>query len=160
MYPSKIRSLGKFLFTSFATFLLLDHSFDSIYSFATHARLFLRQHPVRVLSFISKYRRYSIPDTMGYISIRRGVLSLFIVPSSLTQALRVSPNSPCTSVCTDSNISQSDPNFFDEQWKDIVCTDTAFDSTPEGKKLESCFTCLQNSTYTHGSDSDQDWFLC
>lgn len=96
---------------------------------------------------------------MGYISIRRGVLSLFIVTSSLTQALRVSPNSPCTSVCTDSNISQSDPNFFDEQWKDIVCTDTAFDSTPEGKKLESCFTCLQNSTYTHGSESDQDWFL-
>ncbi|KAM0257428.1 hypothetical protein ACHAQJ_004374 [Trichoderma viride] len=96
---------------------------------------------------------------MAYMSMSRGILSLIIITSSLTHALRVSPNSPCTSLCTDSNISQSDPNFFDDQWKDIVCSDTDFDSTPEGQKLETCFTCLQNSTYTHGSESDQDWFL-
>lgn len=156
----KKRSLGRFFFfNSFATYLL-DHSLDSIYSFTSRTRLFLYQHPVRVLSFIFNIPALFIQDTMGYISIRRGVSSLLIVAPSLTQALRVSPNSPCTSVCTDSNISQSDPTFFDEQWKDIVCTDTALDSTPQGKKLESCFTCLQNSTYTHGSESDQDWFLC
>ncbi|KAL7797606.1 hypothetical protein V8C37DRAFT_370075 [Trichoderma ceciliae] len=96
---------------------------------------------------------------MVYLSMAGGILPSFIMTLSLAHALRVSPNSPCTSVCTDSDISQSDPNFFDEQWKATVCSDKDFDSKPEGQKLKSCFTCLQNSTYTHGSEDDQDWFL-
>ncbi|RFU72463.1 hypothetical protein TARUN_9804 [Trichoderma arundinaceum] len=96
---------------------------------------------------------------MTHMSMARGILSLFIITSSLAHALRVSPNSPCTNVCTDSDISQSDPDFFEEQWKDVVCSDRDFDDTAKGKKLKSCLTCLQNSTYAHGSENDQDWFL-
>ncbi|UKZ83463.1 hypothetical protein TrVFT333_011272 [Trichoderma virens FT-333] len=96
---------------------------------------------------------------MAYKSMARWIFSLFFMTFSLVHALRVSPNSPCTNVCTTSDVSQSDPKFFDDQWKDIVCDDKDFDSKPEGQKLKSCFTCLQNSTYTHGSENDQDWFL-
>lgn len=97
---------------------------------------------------------------MAYMSMARWIFSLFLTAFSLVHALRVSPNSPCTSACTTSDVSQSDPKFFDDQWKDIVCSDDDFDSKPEGKQLKSCFTCLQNSNYTHGSENDQDWFLC
>ncbi|KAL7793372.1 hypothetical protein V8C43DRAFT_44304 [Trichoderma afarasin] len=96
---------------------------------------------------------------MAYMSMARWIFSLFLTAFSLVHALRVSPNSPCTSACTTSDVSQSDPKFFDDQWKDIVCSDDDYDSKPEGQKLKSCFTCLQNSNYTHGSENDQDWFL-
>ncbi|KAH6611144.1 hypothetical protein Trco_001164 [Trichoderma cornu-damae] len=96
---------------------------------------------------------------MAYMSMARRILSLVLVTLSLADALRVSPDSPCTSVCANSNVSQSDPNFSDEQWKDIVCSDKDLDSKPEGQRLKSCFTCLQNSTYAHGGENDQDWFL-
>ncbi|KAL7949023.1 hypothetical protein V8C42DRAFT_342041 [Trichoderma barbatum] len=95
---------------------------------------------------------------MAYTSMARWTFSLFLMSFSLVHALRVSPNSPCTSVCT-SDVSQSDPKFFNEQWKDIACKDKDIDGKPEGQRLKSCFTCLQNSTYTHGSENDQDWFL-
>lgn len=97
---------------------------------------------------------------MAYKGMARGILSLLVTILSLAHALRVSPNSPCTSACTDPGISQSDPDFFNEQWKDVLCSDSDFDSKAQGQKLKSCFTCLQNSTYTQGSESDQEWFLC
>ncbi|KAL7936755.1 hypothetical protein V8C35DRAFT_240920 [Trichoderma chlorosporum] len=96
---------------------------------------------------------------MAYTSMARWIFSLLLTAFSLVHALRVSPNSPCTSVCTTSDVSQSDPKFFDNQWKDIVCDDKDIDSKPEGKDMKSCFTCLQNSTYSNGSENDQDWFL-
>lgn len=141
---------------------LLDHSLDGIRSFTTRIQLRVSLHSNPILTnpiHISITRPFLL-ETMAYMTMARGIFPLFIMTSSLAHALRVSPNSPCTSVCTSSDVSQSDPNFFDEQWKDIVCNDKDFDSKPEGQKLKSCFTCLQNSNYTHGNENDQDWFLC
>ncbi|KAL7816385.1 hypothetical protein V8C44DRAFT_370158 [Trichoderma aethiopicum] len=96
---------------------------------------------------------------MMHMPIGRGIFPLLITTLSLAHAFRVSPSSPCTSVCTTSDSSQSDPKFYNDQWQDVVCNDQDLDGTSKGQKLKSCFTCLQNSTYTHDSESDQEWFL-
>ncbi|PSR90813.1 hypothetical protein BD289DRAFT_341309, partial [Coniella lustricola] len=67
-----------------------------------------------------------------------------------TVGIRVSPNSPCASQCQDTTRTASD---------DIVCEDADFTGTSAGTAWKSCMTCLQNSTYSQGDESDQAWFL-
>lgn len=76
-------------------------------------------------------------------------------------ALQVTPNSPCSSKCTDSSASDvSNPDSSNTVPADIVCQDADLTSTTTGVKWKTCMSCLENSTYTQGDESDQGWFLC
>ncbi|KAK5993331.1 hypothetical protein PT974_06760 [Cladobotryum mycophilum] len=88
------------------------------------------------------------------------VLSLLTTVLPLSDALRVTPGSPCASTCSDSfDLSPTDPKFLDNQWKDVVCQDGDYDNAPKGQKMESCMSCLQKSTFTNGTENDQEWFM-
>ncbi|KAK3327353.1 hypothetical protein B0T19DRAFT_421543 [Cercophora scortea] len=98
------------------------------------------------------------PFTSPTRSLRLTLLSLFLI-SHLASALQVTPNSPCASVCVDApGLDISDPNSSTTKNSDIVCKDAQFDS-PKGTKWKDCMTCLQNSTFSQGKESDQMWFL-
>ncbi|RYO76843.1 hypothetical protein DL762_009666 [Monosporascus cannonballus] len=77
-----------------------------------------------------------------------------------TTALQVTPNSPCASFCVDSNdLDFSDPNFSNTKNKDITCYDSKYTTSPAGQKFQRCISCLQDSTFSQGSENDQLWFL-
>ncbi|KAI1813538.1 hypothetical protein GGS20DRAFT_586392 [Poronia punctata] len=78
-----------------------------------------------------------------------------VIPSST--ALQVTPNSPCASLCVDSDI--SDPNLSTTKNEDITCNDSEYSSTPAGRKFQQCISCLQDSTFSKGGENDQLWFL-
>jgi hypothetical protein len=80
--------------------------------------------------------------------------TLFIL-MSIARALRVTPNSPCTSVCVDNGSGR--PNT---SGSDIVCTDSGFSKAKVGRKFASCVNCLQNSTFSNADENDQDSFIC
>ncbi|KAK8096652.1 LPXTG-domain-containing protein [Apiospora kogelbergensis] len=94
---------------------------------------------------------------MASLSSILAVLFLFLHFSS---PLQVTPNSPCASVCVDSNdLDHSDPNSSNTSNKDISCHDTDYANTAAGQKFRRCLSCLQDSTFSQGSESDQGWFL-
>lgn len=74
--------------------------------------------------------------------------------------LQVTPNSPCASFCVDSTgLDFSDPNSSTTVNDDITCYDSKYSTSPAGQKFQSCMSCLQDSTFSQGSESDQQWFL-
>ncbi|KAI1330198.1 hypothetical protein F5Y16DRAFT_396764 [Xylariaceae sp. FL0255] len=81
----------------------------------------------------------------------------FLIPYST--ALQVTPNSPCSSLCADPAGNTTDPNSFGTTNADITCLDSDYPTTQAGQRFESCLTCLQSSTFSSGSESDQLWFL-
>ncbi|KAK3946068.1 hypothetical protein QBC46DRAFT_65220 [Diplogelasinospora grovesii] len=87
------------------------------------------------------------------------LLSLLLI-TQLASTLQVAPNSPCSSACVDSTtLDFSDPNSSNTRNSDITCHDAAYGTTETGMKWKNCMSCLQNSTYSQGSESDQQWFL-
>ncbi|KAI3321775.1 hypothetical protein HD806DRAFT_536869 [Xylariaceae sp. AK1471] len=81
-----------------------------------------------------------------------------LIPYSI--ALQVTPNSPCASFCIDSDGDDvSDPNSSTTMNKDITCYDSKYSSSPTGLKFQRCISCLQDSTFSQGSENDQLWFL-
>ncbi|KAI1198484.1 hypothetical protein F5X97DRAFT_148000 [Nemania serpens] len=78
---------------------------------------------------------------------------------SYSTALQVTPNSPCASFCINSEGDDvSDPNSSTTTNKDITCLDSEYTSRA-GQKYQRCMSCLQDSTFSQGSESDQLWFL-
>lgn len=78
-----------------------------------------------------------------------------------TIALQVTTNSPCSSFCIDfEGDDVSDPNSSTTTNKDIACYDSKYTSSPAGQKFQRCISCLQDSTFSQGKESDQLWFLC
>ncbi|KAI0525366.1 hypothetical protein F5B22DRAFT_589596 [Xylaria bambusicola] len=81
-----------------------------------------------------------------------------LIPYSL--ALQVTPNSPCASFCIDSEGDDvSDPNSSTTTNKDITCYDSKYISSPVGQKFQRCISCLQDSTFSQGKETDQLWFF-
>ncbi|KAI1640552.1 hypothetical protein F4809DRAFT_395433 [Biscogniauxia mediterranea] len=79
---------------------------------------------------------------------------------SYAVALQVTPNSPCASFCVDSNdLDFSDPNSSTTESDDITCYDSDYSTSSAGQKFQRCISCLQDSTFSQGSESDQLWFL-
>jgi hypothetical protein len=77
------------------------------------------------------------------------------------EALQVTPNSPCASVCVDSTtLDLSDPNSSNTVNSDISCYDKDYTTTPAGEKFYRCMSCLEDSSFAQGTESDQGWFLC
>lgn len=94
------------------------------------------------------------------MAVRSLYTLLALVLSYNVIALQVTPNSPCSSACLDSStLDRSDPNSSNTESTDIVCEDVALNSTSTGSKWKQCMTCLQNSTFEQGSESDQYWFM-
>lgn len=84
-------------------------------------------------------------------------LSFFL---SFSQGIQVTPNSPCASLCIDnSSLDVSDPNSSSTTNADMVCADSDYSSTTAGQKWTKCMSCLQNSTFSQGNESDQVWFF-
>lgn len=80
---------------------------------------------------------------------------------SVAAALQVTPDSPCADFCIDStDLDATDPGSSTTNSSDIVCNDYDFTSEKAGKKFQRCMTCLQESKYSKGDESDLDWFLC
>ncbi|KAJ3496865.1 hypothetical protein NLG97_g2350 [Lecanicillium saksenae] len=77
--------------------------------------------------------------------------------SAMTTALQATPNSPCASLCLDSSESSNSttPNISDAE---IVCANREY-ASERGNKFKGCMNCLQNSTYSQGSQNDQAWFM-
>ncbi|KAI1415373.1 hypothetical protein F5Y13DRAFT_157256 [Hypoxylon sp. FL1857] len=90
-------------------------------------------------------------------------LLLVLVLTLLTQhaaSLQVTPNSPCASFCVDSSgLDFSDPNSSTTKNSDIACTDSEYATSSAGQKFQRCMSCLQDSTFAQGPESDQLWFL-
>lgn len=82
-----------------------------------------------------------------------------LIPHAI--ALQVTPNSPCASFCIDSEGDDvSDPNSSTTTNKDITCYNSKYTTSLAGQKFQRCISCLQDSTFSQGSESDQLWFLC
>ncbi|CAK7211000.1 hypothetical protein SBRCBS47491_000969 [Sporothrix bragantina] len=85
---------------------------------------------------------------------------IFFMFIASTQAIQVTPNSPCASLCIDnSSLDVSDPNSSTTTNADIACDDTDFASSAAGQKWTKCMSCLQSSTFSQGVESDQAWFF-
>ncbi|EFX00001.1 hypothetical protein CMQ_318 [Grosmannia clavigera kw1407] len=96
-----------------------------------------------------------IPSVPGCVLL----LSLAVQPR-LTSGIQVTPNSPCSSICIDSSdLDVSDPNSSNTLKADLSCQDSDFTSSTVGQKWTSCLSCLQNSTFSQGSENDQGWFF-
>ncbi|KAI2606542.1 hypothetical protein GGR54DRAFT_437065 [Hypoxylon sp. NC1633] len=88
------------------------------------------------------------------------VLILTLLAVQHADSLQVTPNSPCASVCIDSDdLDFSDPNSSTTKNADITCLDSEYSTSPTGQKFQSCMSCLQDSTFSQGSENDQIWFL-
>lgn len=76
-------------------------------------------------------------------------------------ALQVTPGSPCSSFCIDApDLDETDPESSNTEPEDIICNDDDFTSEDNGQKFQRCLTCLQESEFSHGHESDQQWFFC
>lgn len=101
---------------------------------------------------MARYQRTRWPSVLTLVT----ALTL----SPLASALQVTPNSPCAKLCLDSlDLDVSDPNSSNTRNSDITCRDTDY-SSPAGTKFRECLTCLQDSDFSQGSESDSMWFLC
>lgn len=81
------------------------------------------------------------------------LISIMLI-SLLTQhatGLQFTIGSPCTSFCVEDSSDSSSSVTGDG---DISCYDSKISST-----YQSCMSCLQDSTFSQGSQSDQLWFL-
>lgn len=83
--------------------------------------------------------------------ISLGLLSLV---NNIALALMVTPDSPCMSLCSDGQGSDSIDG------SEIVCQNEHFITTTAGQKLKSCLSCLQLSTAAGNDQNDQHCFMC
>ncbi|KAF7955388.1 uncharacterized protein EAE97_000647 [Botrytis byssoidea] len=79
-----------------------------------------------------------------------GLLSLV---NNIALALMVTPDSPCMSLCSDGQGSDSIDG------SEIVCQNEHFMTTTAGQKLKSCLSCLQLSTAAGNGQNDQHSFM-
>lgn len=82
---------------------------------------------------------------------------LLLFTATIASALRVTPNSPCTTVCV-SGGSTSDQTLSGTHEGDIVCNDDDYTSK-KGQQFEECLDCLQASSFGTDADNDQMWFI-
>ena len=95
-----------------------------------------------------------------YVSLFSFIVFTTIFTHRVT-ALQVTPNSPCASFCVDSDgLDLSDPGASNTENGDITCYDSEYTSSAAGRKFQRCISCLQDSSFAQGKESDQLWFLC
>ncbi|KAA8572855.1 hypothetical protein EYC84_003425 [Monilinia fructicola] len=87
---------------------------------------------------------------MAWFLLSFGLLSLV---NNIALALMVTPDSPCMSLCSDGQGSDS------IHGSEIVCQNEHFMTTTAGQKLKSCLSCLQLSTAAGNGQNDQHCFI-
>lgn len=92
-----------------------------------------------------------ISRNMAWFLLSFGLLSLV---NNIALALMVTPDSPCMSLCSDGQGSDS------IHGSEIVCQNEHFMTTTAGQKLKSCLSCLQLSTAAGNGQNDQHCFIC
>ncbi|KGQ05927.1 hypothetical protein BBAD15_g8831 [Beauveria bassiana D1-5] len=86
-------------------------------------------------------------------------LVLLAVMATVTTALQVTPDSPCASLCLDSSSRPSNSSSVAKiRDAEIICSNRDY-ASEQGQKFQRCMNCLQNSTYSQGSQNDQAWFI-
>ena len=79
----------------------------------------------------------------------------------VVSALQVTPGSPCSSFCIDApELDETDPESSNTEPEDITCRDEDYTDQEAGQKFQRCLTCLQDSEFSYGHESDQQWFFC
>ncbi|KAF7875027.1 hypothetical protein EAF04_002199 [Stromatinia cepivora] len=78
---------------------------------------------------------------------------LFSLVTNIALALMVTPDSPCMSLCSDGQGSDSIDG------SEIVCQNNDFITITAGQKLNSCLSCLQLSTAAGDDQNDQHCFI-
>lgn len=79
---------------------------------------------------------------------------LFVLFAHEASSVSVTPNSPCQPVC------QGAGRSIDTSNQDITCRNTGYGTTLSTIRWQNCMTCLQNSTFSAGDQTDLAWFLC
>jgi hypothetical protein len=105
---------------------------------------------------------------MTAFSLGQVSMAVFILLTSLlglvtrpVSALQVTPGSPCSSFCIDeANLDETDSDSSNTTPGDITCSDEDYGTEERGQKFQRCLTCLQDSDFAEGHESDQQWFLC
>lgn len=77
-------------------------------------------------------------------------LFLFLRPAA---SLQVTAGSPCASSCVGA------PHLSPSSSYGLACKDQDFVSKYNGQLFQSCLTCLQESSFSKGDETDQQWFL-
>ncbi|KAM3507621.1 hypothetical protein MY11210_007071 [Beauveria gryllotalpidicola] len=90
-------------------------------------------------------------------SSARGLVLLAMTATVVTTALQVTPDSPCAPLCLDSS-SPSNSSIAKIRDDEILCSNRDY-AGEQGQKFQRCMNCLQNSTYSQGSQNDQAWFM-
>jgi hypothetical protein len=93
---------------------------------------------------------------MAFSFLRVGFILL--LATTLATAIQVTPNSPCTAVCTDGSSSISDRTLSGTHEEDIVCSDDAY-ASGKGQQFQQCLDCLQTSGFGTDTENDQMWFI-
>ncbi|KFY33515.1 hypothetical protein V494_07551, partial [Pseudogymnoascus sp. VKM F-4513 (FW-928)] len=88
--------------------------------------------------------------------IRAGLILLLFI-ATIASALRVTPNSPCTTVCVNGG-STADQALSGTHEGDIVCNDNDYTSK-KGQQFQECLNCLQGSSFGTDDNNDQMWFI-
>ncbi|KAK8141958.1 hypothetical protein G3M48_009575 [Beauveria asiatica] len=95
-------------------------------------------------------------------SARCRLVLLAMTAATVTTALQVTPGSPCASLCLVDSSSSSSPSNSSGTAKirddEIICSNRDY-ASEQGQKFQRCINCLQNSTYSQGSQNDQAWFM-
>ncbi|KAI9646974.1 hypothetical protein NHQ30_004975 [Ciborinia camelliae] len=86
---------------------------------------------------------------MAWFLVSFGLLCFI---TNIATALMVTPDSPCMSLCSDGQGSNSIDG------SEIVCQNNDFITTTAGQKLKSCLSCLQLSTAAGNGQNDQHCF--
>ncbi|KAH7266869.1 uncharacterized protein BKA55DRAFT_499131 [Fusarium redolens] len=78
----------------------------------------------------------------------------------LSFALRVTPNSECTALCSDgTNSTLNDASTAATNSSDVVCGDDEYSESGNGIRFKNCLSCLQKSEAIWKDQSDVFWFL-
>jgi hypothetical protein len=118
---------------------------------------------IRLSSCVILLLRYFLANMASSKLLRsmRHLTSILLLLSSTIVALQVSPNSPCAAACLDSaDLDRSDPNSSNTRNSDISCEDADYTNESRGRKFKECMSCLQDSSFSRGAESDLSWFLC
>ena len=100
-------------------------------------------------------------SSRSYIFLSTFVVALTTILTPRATALQVTPNSPCASFCVDADgLDFSDLGASNTENADITCYDSEYADTAAGRKFQRCVSCLQDSPFAQGQESDQLWFLC
>jgi hypothetical protein len=105
------------------------------------------------------------PSLFRVIGNTKIVMALFLILSALllqsAVCLKVTPGSPCWSICTNPEAqSRVDSVTSTTDISEIVCHGEQFSTSRTGERYKNCLECLENSSNVNGTESDIHSYMC